>query len=57
MLSSMREREGEREVVKELQKPPGKCDRRSVEEKSQDAEASGAQEGNRCGSLMAVVSC
>lgn len=46
----------ERGVGKELQKPPGKCDERSVEEKSQCAEAGGAQAGNRRESLMALVS-
>lgn len=45
------------DLRKELQKPPGNYDTRSLEEKSQYAEDGGAQEGNRHGSSRALVSC
>lgn len=47
----------ERNVWKELQKPHGNYEKRSVEEKSQHAEDGGAPEGKRHGSLMAQGGC
>lgn len=47
----------ERDMGKELQKPPGNYEKRNLEEKSQNAEDGGALEGKRHGSLMALVGC
>lgn len=53
----MIERETERDVGKEVQKPPGNYEKSSLEKKSQYAEDGRAPEGKRHESLMASMGC